>query len=147
MLGKRGSCCPVTMGLLFCQEKICHLILEIFVLMSHPACHNLGDDFPNLCADKMLRSTLLRCIHYMFHWLFDHSSSSSENEVKCDQQKSMKKNSCNTTNLSGVFLSARFTGISPFLSCQWRSARHALIGQFTCLLSFQPRSWGVLSFN
>ena len=35
----------------------------------------------------------------------------------------------------------------PFSLSQWRDARDALIGQFNCLLSFQPRSQGVLSFN
>ena len=35
----------------------------------------------------------------------------------------------------------------PFSSSQWHDERDALIGQFNCLLSFQPRSQSVLSFN
>ena len=43
-------------------------------------------------------------------------------------------------------ISARFSRDFPSSLSQWRDARDALTGQCNCLLSFQPRSNGVLSF-
>ena len=47
-----------------------------------------------------------------------------------------------------IFIYVRLSGISPFrYVSDVMQGVDALIGQFNCLLSFQPRSQGVLSFN